>query len=122
MEIQGYATINKNATTGVGPEIDSFLGQDVRVVEFASDGGVLCVNREATAMAMFEKQDVYRSFKCTSVNNVICPPNLNLLEQMMYIGKVITRKGGYNLRLKQMVIQASLMKGEFYDYFLWAKQ
>lgn len=122
METVGYATIRKEATTGVGPEINSFLGQDVRVMEFAEDGGVLVINREATAMAMFEKQDVYRSFKCTVQGDYICPPGLDFLQQMEYSARCTLRKGGYNPTLKAMVIQASLMKGKFTDSFLWAKQ
>lgn len=122
MDIQGYATIKRDAKTGVGPNIQTFLGQDVRVMEFASDGGVLVVNREATAAAMFDKEDVYRSFKCTVSGDVICPPGINLVEQMLYMGKVMQRKGGYNPLLKAMVIQASLAKGQFHDSFLWQCQ
>jgi hypothetical protein len=32
------------------------------------------------------------------------------------------RKGGYNGLVRNMVIEASLMKGKFHDSFLWAMQ
>jgi len=119
MEVVGYCTIKKTATSGAGTEIDSFLGQDVRVMEFARDGGALVVNNKATAMAMFDKQDIYRSFECSMCGEVICPPKMSLVEQTLYVGKVMLRKGGYNNILKNMVIQASLMKGKLYDDFLF---
>lgn len=122
MEVMGYCTINKNATTGMGIYLETFIGKDCRVMEFANDGGVLVVNSQASAMATFEKQDVYRKFECSVWGDVICPPKLNFVERMMYMAKVTTRKGGYNLLLKNMVIQASLMKGKFNDDFLFQKE
>lgn len=119
-EVVGYATIKKDATTGVSIDLPSFLGQDVRVLEFSKhDGSVLVVNREATALGTFEKEDVYRSFECSVIGDVICPPGLNFIEQIAYQVKVHSRKGGYVPLLKGMVIQASLMKGRLYDDFLF---
>ena len=122
MDIVGYCTIDRNATTGVAKNINSFLGKDLRVMEFAADGGVLVLNPEATELAMFDKKDVYRKFECTICGDVICPPRLDMMGQMAYTYKVTTRKGGYNPLLKGMVIQASLMKGKFNDSFLFQKQ
>ena len=39
-----------------------------------------------------------------------------------YVAKAQQRKGGYNHLLRNMVIEASLMKSKFYDSFLWQKQ
>ena len=120
--IVGFCTISKNATSCRGAENPSeFTGKDCAVVEF-SNGDVLVLNPQGTALAMFEQKDVYRKFKCGYVNNVVTPPNLDLIGQMAYVGKCMTRKGGYNNILKNMVIVASLQKGEFYDSFLWQKQ
>lgn len=44
------------------------------------------------------------------------------MEQMMYVHKVTTRKGGYNNLLKNMVIQVSLMNGKLTDDFLFQKE
>ena len=123
MEVVGYADIKKDATTGTSAiPISKFIDGPCRVMEFAEDGGVLVIDREAQGLAMFDKEDVYRKFKCGFCGEVVTPPNLSLTDKIIYAGKCMTRKGGYNNLLKQMVIQASLMKGEFYDHFLWAKQ
>ncbi len=122
MDVVGYCTINKNATTGKGTNLQSFTGKDCRVMEFDTDGGVLVINSEATEMAMFDKQDVYRKFNCKVCGDVICPPELSLIEQMMYVSKVTMRKGGYNTLLKHMVIEVSLMKGKVTDDFLFQKE
>jgi hypothetical protein len=122
MEVTGYCTISKNATTGRGENLQSFIGKDCRVFEFSTDGGVLVVNSEATGVAMFDKEDVVRKFECRVVGDVLCPPQLNVVEQMVYVAKVTMRKGGYNNLLKNMVIQASLAKGKLSDDFLFQKE
>jgi hypothetical protein len=122
-DIVGFATIRINATTGKGTkELDSFLGKDCRVLEFAKDGGVLVVNNKATSLCMFDKEDIYRSFKCSMLDGVVCPPNLNFIEQTLHYHKCTNRKGGYPPILMHMVIEASLAKGEYHDSFLWQKQ
>lgn len=121
--IKGFAEINKNATTCRGAQTpEDFIGKILRVTDFAEDGGVLVFNPQGTALAMFDKIDVYRSFKCDYINGIIIPPNLDYFNQMAYVAKATTRKGGYNDILSRMVMAASLAKGEFYDHFLWAKQ
>lgn len=122
MEVVGYATIKKDAVGQSPLPMSEFQGQDVRVMEFAVDGGVLVLNAKATGIAMFDKEHIYRKFECRMEGDVVCPPGLNIIERMMYVGKVMGRKGGYNQLLKQMVIQASLMKGKFNDQFLFAVQ
>ena len=123
MDIQGFCTIKKNATTGTGTENPEwFLGEDCAVMEFGHDGCVLVLDKEGRGMAMFDKEDVARKFECNIMMDVIVPPKLNLIEQMAYATKVITRKGGYNNLLKNMVIQASLFKGKLNDDFLFQKE
>ncbi len=123
MDIVGFAHIDKNATTCKGAKNpNEFIGQTCAVVEFDSDGGVLCLNPQGTALAMFDKQDVYRSFECTMQSDVVCPPKQDMLTNMAYVTKCMMRKGGYNKLLSRMVIEASLMKGKFTDNFLWQLQ
>lgn len=123
MNIVGFVDIKNDATTCKGAIIPSdFIGKTCPVIEFDADGGVLVSNPKGTALAMFDKQDIYRSFKCGYVNGVVTPPNIDMVNQMMYVTKVQTRRGGYNNLLSQMVIRASLMKGEFHDSFVWEKQ
>lgn len=123
MDIVGFVDIKRDATTCKGAENpDEFIGKTCPVMEFDSEGGALVLNPKGTALAMFDKQDIYRSFKCGYTNGVVTPPNLDMMEQMMYVAKAQSRKGGYNALLSNMVIQTSLMKGEFHDSMLWAKQ
>lgn len=119
MEIVGYCTIHKNATSGVGLELETFIGKDVRVIEFGWDGGVMVVNSSATGIATFDKKDVYRKFECRVVGEVLCPPDMDMMQQIIHSAKVMSRKGGYNQILKNMVIQMSLMKGKLTDDFLF---
>ncbi len=123
MEIVGFVYIKNTATTCRGAKNPSeFIGQSCPVLEFNSDGDVLVLNPQSTAMAMFDKQDVVTSFECRIKDNIVCPPNLNIIEQMLYIDKCRNRKGGYNKTVMLMVIEASLIKGKFHDSFLWALQ
>lgn len=123
MDIVGFVDIKSDATTCRGAKNpDDFIGKTCPVMEFDSEGGALVFNPEGTALAMFDKQDICRSFKCGYVNGVVTPPGLDMISQMAYLSKAHGRKGGYCGLLSNMVIQASLMKGEFHDYILWAKQ
>ena len=91
-------------------------------MEFGVDGSVLALNPEGSALGMFEKEDISTGFKCSYNGQYVCPPGLCPIEELSYITKCMTRKGGYNNTLKNMVIHASLLKGQFYDHFLWALQ
>lgn len=122
MDVVGYCTIKNDATSGVAQNLDKFLGKDLRVMEFDQWGGVLVISSDATELAMFDKQDVIRKFECTIMGEYIMPPKLDMIGQMAYTMRLNTRKGGYAPILKQMVIQASLMKGQFNDNFLFQKE
>jgi len=123
MDIVGFAHIDKNATTCKGAKNpNEFIGQTCAVLEFDSEGGVLCLNPQGTALAMFDKQDIYRSFECTMQSDVVCPPKQDMLSNMAYVTKCMMRKGGYNKLLSRMVIESSLIKGKFTDTFLWQLQ
>lgn len=119
----GFVDIDKNATSCLGAKNpNEFIGKTCAVIEFGVDDSVLVLNPGSTAMAMFDKKDIYRSFKCGYSNGVVTPPNLDMITQMLYVTKAHARKGGYNKLLCNMVIEASLRKGEFDDRFLWAMQ
>jgi len=124
MNIVGFVNIKDNATTCKGARNpNEFIGKTCAVMEFGVDDCVLVLNPKGTALAMFDKEDIYTKFKCSGlVNGIVCPPNLNEFEKLMYVGKASSRKGGYNNLVMNMVIQASLMKGEFTDTFLWQRQ
>lgn len=124
MDIVGFVDIKKDATTCKGAKNpNEFIGKTCAVMEFGVDDCVLVLNPNGTALAMFDKEDIYRKFKCSGlVSGVVCPPNLNEIDKLMYVSKALGRKGGYNNLVMNMIIQASLMKGEFTDVMLWQKQ
>jgi hypothetical protein len=122
-DIQGYAIIRKNSTSGVSvAPMEDFETKPCRVMEFAVDGGAMLINMQGTAIGIFDKCDIERQFKCENVGDILCEPGLSDIEKLLYCSKVHNRKGGYAPILKHMVIASSLQKGEFYDYVLWAKQ
>ncbi len=119
----GFVTISRNATTCKGAlNPNEFIGKNCPVMEFGVDDCVLVLNPQGTALATFDKEDVARSFKCGYSGGVITPPNLDMLGEMSYVVQAQQRKGGYCVLVRDMVIEASLMKGEFSDSFLWAMQ
>lgn len=121
--IVGFAYIKKDATTCTGAQKPTeFIGETCAVMEFGVDGCVLVYNPKCTALAMFDKEDIKSSFKCGYSNGVVTPPGLNMIEQMMYVAKAQSRKGGYNYIIREMVIAASLHKNEFNDGFIWQLQ
>ena len=122
-DIVGFVHIKKDATTCKGAEFPAeFYGQNCAVMEFGFDDCVLVLNPQGTALAMFDKEDVRSSFKCGYSNGVVTPPGLNMMEQMMYVAKAQTRKGGYNNIVREMVIASSLHKNQFNDGFIWQMQ
>lgn len=123
MDIAGYCTIRKDATSCKGAKNpEEFFGKDCAVMEFDQCGGVLCFNPKGTALGMFDKEDVIRKFECTIMGEYVMPPKLDMLQQMAYMHKLSSRKGGYNNIIKGMVIQYGLMKGVYNDDFLFQKE
>lgn len=123
IEIKGFCEIKIDATTCKGAKNpNEFTGEVCRVMDFGCDDSVLVLNPKGTALAMFDKEDVLRSFKCSYFNGVVLPPNLDLEEKLVFHYKLTTRKGGYNNLLANIVIANSLIKGEYDDRFLFAKQ
>lgn len=132
-DIVGFCIIRPNSTSGISADdIKNFERKPIRVMEFGMDGCVMVLNNEGTAIATFNKEDIISKFECTTSTAcgtlVICPPNkekqdsLLNLEKIAYVQKCLTRKGGYNQLLSNMVIAASLHKGQFNDSFLWQNQ
>ena len=121
-EIKGYALIKIDSKTGCSAApMSDFEGRVLRVLEFGVDGCVLVINAKATAIATFDKCDIKTSFKCAEYCGVICPEGLTMVEILKYAAMRLNRKGGYGNIVKQMVIAASLNKGELTDNFLFQK-
>lgn len=122
MDFVGYAEISKEAKINFVKKPNLFVGKVCRVLEFGVDS-VLVVDEGGEELAMVEYEGVKRSFKCGFVgNSAIIPPNLDTIQTLEYYCKLMSRKGGYNNLLRNMVIQLSLSKGVYSDNFLWQKQ
>lgn len=121
--ICGFAHIRKNSTSCKGTDNPKdFEDQICPVFEFGVDDCVLVLNPAGNALAMFDKEDIQRKFRCGYVSGIVTPPELDTFNQMSYVAKAQTRKGGYNYILCNMVIEASLRNGKFTDSFLWELQ
>lgn len=122
MEIQGYCMLKStNTVKGYAGEIEDLLPPNIlTILDIAVDGsGFLVLNGKRSALAMVEKSDVNMYFLCNVYLDVICPPNMTLLEKMAFALSRRERKGGYNNIVASIVIAASLSKGEFTDSFLF---
>lgn len=122
MDVVGFARIKENPSGTSAISMDNFSNKTVRVLEYTADGCVLVLDDAATGLATFEKEDILFKFKASIEGGVIVPPNLSIIDKIAYTAKCHMRKGGYNRVLMNMVIAASLAKGEFTDNFLWQKQ
>ena len=123
MDIVGFCILKSEVDTDpIMPAPQGWANKPIRVLEFDKYGGVLALDNSATAMGMFDKEHITHSFKCGILGDIICPPDLNEIDKMMYTGRIMSRKGGYDPVLKHIVIGASLHSGEFNDSMLWQKQ
>ena len=104
------------------PAPKGWAGKPIRVLEFDAWGGVLALDTTATAMGMFDKKDIIKSFECGHMDGIITPPKMNTLQQMAYMARVLSRKGGYDPILKHLVIGSSLHSNKFNDHILWYNQ
>ncbi len=123
MDVVGYALIKSDATSITSPiGIEHWINCPVRVLEFSFDGSILALNSKADSLAMIDVKDIKSSFECKVVNNLyIVAPNLSFIEESLYVGNCLQRKGGYNTIVRDMVVAASLHSGKFNDSFLWQK-
>lgn len=122
MDVVGYALLTKDANGQSAVDLSAFRGKVCRVLEFGPGGGVLVLDPGATGLASFDKQYVRSCFRCACVQDYVCPPGLNHIEQMLYVNRCLNRKGGYTRVVRDMVIAASITRGKFTDDFLWELQ
>jgi hypothetical protein len=122
-KIQGFCRIKENATTCKGAlNPEEFIGKRLVVFEFGVDDSPLVLNPKGTVLAMFDKEDMVHYFRCNYINGIVIPPDLDPINEMLYLSKAINRKGGYPSFIANMVIEVSLLKGKFTDHFLWELQ
>lgn len=121
MELKGYAELkaDANSTFCVGP-LAEYRGQVLRVMDWGVDGSAMVLNMNGNALGDFPPEAIHRSFRCKEYGHVLLPPDMGLVEQMVYVTRCLGRKGGYDQRVRWMVIGASLQKGRFEDGLLWA--
>lgn len=120
-QIQGYCRLTYNAQpTGFMGNVKQLRGKILRVMEFANDGGALVLNADGNGLAMIEPEHIAQKFKCGQATpDILCPPDMDIVKQLLYAAKVNSRPEGYTPEIKKMIIGLSLMAGEFNDSFLW---
>jgi len=97
-----------------------WLGKHLRCLEINKNSkSALVVSSDSTKMAMFDLTSASSYFECHIEGDVICPPELDIIGRLAYFTKAMSRNGGYNRIVAQLVVAASLHKGEFNDAFLW---
>lgn len=123
-DVNGYAMIASKIKGPSPVPLEEFQNKICRVLDWATDdeGGALIINAQSTGIVMVEPEEVLYSFKCGQSGDVVTPPDLDGMASMMYVGRALSRKGGYSPMVRQLVIAASLHRGEFCDSLLWSKQ
>lgn len=142
MNIKGYAIIKEDADLSFAMDSQTgnifddrseeeiqkelkeiWTGRPLRCMEInKSSKSILAISNDGTKMGMFSFEDASTFFDCIEEGGIICPPEMDHLERIVYMSKVINRIGGYNSIVRSLVIGASLFKGEFNDSVLWEKQ
>lgn len=121
METVGYVFLSKEAdcSKAMGDPSD-WCGKILRAMEINEDTkSILLLNNAANGMGMFDLSDAELKFKCQEINGVIIPSELGMVEKMVYQTTRLTREGGYNETVKNMVIANSLRLGKVDDNFLF---
>lgn len=120
MDLKGYAQIKKGEFPHhcMGP-VEAYWEHPVRVMDWGVDGSALVITAAGNAMGDFPPEAVLRSFRCSERGHILLPQGLDVLGEMTYTGRCLSRKGGYNQMVRHMVIAASLARGAFTDDFLW---
>ena len=104
---------------------EDYQGQILRAMELNDKTqSALILNKNGTAMGMFDYDQIDLKFKGKLVSGVVMPLtyNDNPMLELIEVAKRTERKGGYNSIVKNMVIVTSLQRGEFNDNFLFQKQ
>ena len=117
MNIVGFILTKSNTQCATAGKLSDFQGKPCKVLEFASDGGALCINLEGTALAIIEPEYITNKFECYVEGNIIYPPNLSTLDRMIYLRKLYNIN--YTNMTKAAIITKSLISNRFDDEFLW---
>ena len=120
-EVQGYVILKEDCPSFISPGKISSYQPYCRALEINEHGALLIAN-DALSVGTVDAEDIRRSVRLEIFNGVACPPDLDTVAKMAYALKATSRKGGYNDLVRQMIIMASLHKGEFCDSLLWQKQ
>ncbi|MBR1525175.1 MAG: hypothetical protein IJ640_00745 [Prevotella sp.] len=124
MGIKGFCILkNYETVRGYRGNLAELLNTPLVIMDVAVDNsGFLILNKQHTAMADVQMSDVDKYFLCEIVCGVVLPPNLTQEQKAAGVAKRVSRKGGYNHIVKNIVIAASLATGVFNDDFLFELQ
>ncbi len=118
-DIKGYCQLKADAIGASINDMSEFRHKICRAMEINEDTkSVLVINPKATALGMFDMDQVVRYFRCDILSGVITPPDLNPMERFEYVARVmaysVNQKRDMSL-MRQFVIATSLAKGSFDD-------
>lgn len=121
-----FIGFNQQADPKTYAEIQKDLREALflRVIDIGVDnsGLLLLDNKNRCIVDVRDMKSVAAFFRCGMIGDVVLPPDLSLMAQMAEYTRRITRKGGYNYLVRNMVIMNSLSKNSFDDRFLFQKQ
>lgn len=134
--IKGYLMLKSldNIFIGINEEYDyehyqkvksDILKFPIRIIDIGvEDSGYLCVPPDASCLVdVRDKASVRNIFFCDEEGDILIPPGIDdMVKRMVEFTKRSMRQGGYDRIVRNMVIAASLQKGEFYDDFLFKNE
>ena len=116
MNIVGFILTKPTTKCVTAGKESDFQDKPCRVLEFAEDGGALCINFEGTALAIIEPEYITNKFECYVEGDIIYPPNLSTLDRMIYLQKLSNIN--YTSIIKAAIITKSLLDNKFNDDIL----
>lgn len=134
--IKGYLMLKSlgDVFIGINEEYDyehyqkvkrDLLKFPIRIIDIGvGDSGYLCVSPDASCLVDVRNKSTIRNiFFCDEEGDILIPPGIDdTVKRMAEFAKRSTRPGGYDRTIRNMVIAASLCKGEFYDGFLFRNE
>jgi hypothetical protein len=90
-DVVGYCIVKEGAKGFSPVDLSEFYGKPIRAFEInKSTNAVLLLNNAATSLGTFDLSDCVSYFECQEVNNILTPPNLNTIEQIAYLARVMS--------------------------------
>lgn len=88
-----------------------------------NNSGFMCMAPQGECLIdIRDTNDVESYFLCELMGDVVVPQGLSFLDKNLYYTKRMSRKGGYNYIVRNLVIMSSLRAGKVDDRFLFTEE